>query len=72
MSYNEWHGSDIFFFSLLGIYKIIHLKIDEALDVKVDGNLPSLPSLWSPCGWRTPFIVTQFETSGVVPYNKFP
>lgn len=49
VSYNEWHGSDIFFpIYLKGIYKIIHLKIDGGLDVKIDGNLPSLPSLWSP------------------------
>ena len=35
------------FFFLVQLYKIINLKIDGALDLKIYGNVPALPSLWS-------------------------
>lgn len=38
----------VIFFSLLDVYKIIHLKIEGILDLKIYGNLPALPSLWPP------------------------
>lgn len=34
----------VIFFSLLEVYKIIHLKIEGILDLKIYGNLPALPS----------------------------
>ena len=40
-------GMVVIFFFLVQLYKIIHLKIDGVLDLKIYGDLPALPSLWS-------------------------